>query len=120
MAMDVEQVHRFIRGLPKVEEYEHGGLPAFRVHGRRFASMLDDDGVNLMPGDEAIHAAVAEWPDSCREERFGQRLTAVRVNFASLSRAIVEELITEAWRSKAPRTLVHALHGQRAEPPGKL
>jgi hypothetical protein len=40
--------------------------------------MLDDDGVNLAPGEESIRAAVAEWPQVCREERFGRRPVAVR------------------------------------------
>lgn len=42
-------MHRFALSLPEVEEYEHGGLPSFRVRSRRFASMLDADGMNLAP-----------------------------------------------------------------------
>ena len=57
--MDAEGVRRVILALPEVEEYEHGGLPAFRVRGKRFATMLDDEGVNLMPGEAAIRMAVA-------------------------------------------------------------
>jgi hypothetical protein len=106
--MDAEQVHRIVLGLPEVEEYDHGGLPSFRVRGRRFASMLDRDGVNLAPGEEAIRAAVAEWPQWCREEWFGRRLVAMRVSFASIDPAIMEELFTDAWASKAPKTLVRA------------
>jgi hypothetical protein len=71
-------VRRLLLTLPEVKEYEHGGLPSFRVNGRRFASMLDDDGVNPAPGEESIRAAVAEWPQVCREERFGRRPVAVR------------------------------------------
>jgi hypothetical protein len=110
--MDVERVHGMLLGLPEVEEYDHGGLPSFRVRGRRFASMLDREGVNLAPGEEAIRAAVAEWPDWCEEEWFGKRLVAVRVRFASIDPAVMEELVTDAWASKAPRTLVRA-HQQR-------
>lgn len=112
--MDVEQVREIALGLPEVHEYEHGGLPAYRVRGRRFASMLDRSGVNLMPGEDAIRAAVAEWPQWCREEWFGQRLAAVRVTFESMSPAIVAELVTEAWRWKAPKTLVRS-HDERQD-----
>jgi hypothetical protein len=107
--MDAEQLHEIVMSLPEVEEYDHGGLPAFRVRGRRFASMLDRDGVNLMPGDEAIRAAVAEWPRWCREEWWGKRLAALRVEFASIDPAVARELITDAWASKAPKTLVRSL-----------
>jgi len=95
--MDAEQVRGIALGLPDVEEYDHGGLPAFRVRDKRFASMLDRDSVNLMPGEEAIRAAVAEWLQWCREERFGKRLSAVRVEFASMDPAIVEEVVSDAW-----------------------
>lgn len=107
--MDAAEVHRFAVGLPGTEEYDHGGRPAFRVRGRRFASMLTEDGINLMPGEDAIREAVAEWPAECQEVWFGQRLSAVRVEFARLEPAIVREFITEAWRSKAPARLAAAL-----------
>lgn len=110
--MDAGQVRAIALGLPEVHEYEHGGLPAFRVRGKRFASMLDHNGVNLMLADEAIRAAVAEWPRWCREEWFGRRLAAVRVDFTSMDLAIVEELVTDAWRSRAPKTLVRS-HEER-------
>lgn len=112
--MDAEQVRRIARSLPDVEEYAHGGLPAFRVRGKRFASMLDRDGLNLALGEEAIRAAVAEWPTWCREEWFGKRLVAVHVEFGSMDPAIVEELVTDAWRSKAPKTLVRS-HDQKPD-----
>jgi hypothetical protein len=106
--MEAARVHRLILDLPEVEEYEHGGLPSFRVRGRRFASMLDRDGVNLSPGEHVIRAAVAQWPECCREEWFGRRLVAVRLQFASAPVAVVEELVFEAWAFKAPKTLVRA------------
>src|SRR4051794_35441778 len=78
-AMDAAVVRRLVMSLPEVEEYDHGGLPAFRVRGKRFATMLDDSGVNLMPGEAAIRMAVATWPDACTERWWWKRLAAVRV-----------------------------------------
>jgi|HubBroStandDraft_2_1064218.scaffolds.fasta_scaffold381577_1 hypothetical protein len=47
-AVDAEQVRRFALSFPGAEEYDHGGRPSFRVHGRpRFASGLDDEGINI-------------------------------------------------------------------------
>jgi len=106
--MDVDEVHRLLLSFPEVEEYEHGGLPAFRVRGKRFASMLEDDSVNLMPGEEGIRAAVAEWPRWCREGWFGRRLSAVGVRFADIDPEVLRELVTDAWGSKAPKKLVQA------------
>jgi hypothetical protein len=103
--MDAEGVRRMIMALPEVEEYDHGGLPAFRVRGKRFATMLDAEGVNLMPGEAAIRMAVATWPDACSERWFARRLAAVRVAIGAVDPAVLEELVGEAWASKAPKRL---------------
>lgn len=107
--MDVAAVHRFVRMLPEVTEYDHGGLPAFRVRGKRFASMLDEAGINLMLGEEGIDAAVTEWPDHCRPLHHGQRLSAVRVDYSGVAPDLVQELIIDAWRHKAPARLAAEL-----------
>lgn len=106
--MDADEVRRLILALPEVEEYEHGGLPAFRVRGKRFASMLDHDSVNLGLSEQGIRSAVAEWPRWCHEGWFGKRLAAVSVHFGSIDRTVLEELLTEAWSRKAPKTIVRA------------
>ena len=103
--MDADGVRRVILALPEVEEYEHGGLPAFRVRGKRFATMLDETGVNLMPGEAAIRMAVATWPDVCTERWFAKRLAAVRVALPAVDPGVLEELVGEAWASKAPKRL---------------
>jgi hypothetical protein len=103
--MNAEQARHLILALPEVEEYDHGGLPAFRVRGKRFASMLDDSGVNLMPGEGAIRMATATWPDACTERWFAKRLAAVRVALPGVDATVLEELVVEAWASKAPKRL---------------
>jgi hypothetical protein len=107
--MDAEQVRRMILALPEVDEYDHGGLPAFRVRGKRFATMLDDEGINLMPGEAAIRMATATWPDACTERWFAKRLAAVRVALGAADDAVLEELVLEAWASKAPKRLAQEL-----------
>jgi hypothetical protein len=104
--MNAEQVRQIIMALPEVEEYDHGGLPAFRVRGKRFATMLDDSGVNLMPGEAGIRMAVATWPETCTERWWGKRLAAVRVALPAVDPAVLEELVGEAWASKAPNRLL--------------
>ena len=104
--MDAEVVRRVILALPEVEEYDHGGLPAFRVRGKRFATMLDDEGVNLMLGEATIRMAAATWPAWCTERWFAKRLAAVRVALPDVDPAVLDELVAEAWASKAPKRLL--------------
>jgi hypothetical protein len=111
--VNAEQVRQMILALPQVEEYDHGGLPAFRVRGRRFASMLDDSGVNLMPGEAAIRMATATWPAACAERWFAKRLAAVRVALPRGDAAVLEELVVEAWASKAPKRLAAEFLAER-------
>lgn len=105
MSIDLAEVRRLALALPEVEEYEHGGRPAFRVRGTRFATMLDDDGINLMLDEEGIRAAVATWPDACRERHFGARLTSVRAAYGRLPEDAFAGLLEEAWGRKAPKAL---------------
>jgi len=104
--MDAADVRRVALALPEVEEYEHGDLPAFRVRGKRFATMLDEHGVNLMLDEDGINAATACWPDACRANHFAGRLASVRVDFAAMSEEAVADLVAEAWTRKAPRSLL--------------
>jgi hypothetical protein len=104
--MRADDVRRIALALPEVEEYEHGELPAFRVRGKRFASMLGEDGINLMLGEEGIRAAAAAWPATCQVRLFGGRVAALLVAFAELPDDVVRDLVAEAWARRAPRSLV--------------
>ncbi len=105
--MDAGSVRDLILGLPEVEEYDHGGLPAFRVRGKRFATMLDASAstVNLMLGEAGIREAAAAWPEHCSERWFAGRLSSAQVEFSDIEPALLRELITDAWRNRAPAAL---------------
>ena len=107
VALSVEQasLRRLALALPEVEEYEHGDLPAFRVRGKRFATMLDGGGVNLLLGEEGILAAAAMWPETCQVRHFGARIAAVRVAYAAMPEDVVADLLREAWARRAPKRL---------------
>jgi len=112
--VDAEELREFAVSLPGAEVYDHGGRPAFRVHGRpRFATGLDEHGISLMPAEEAIREAVAEWPDACEEGWHGPRLVSVRVAYPLLPDEVVTELLVEAWAHRAPARLVKAYRETR-------
>lgn len=113
--MDRDALRELLLGLPEAEEYEHGGLPAFRVKGKsRFATMLDDEGVNLFPGEPGILAFTQAYPDVCSERWWGKRLAAVRLRYPDAPRALVEEMVYESYAARAPKRLIEQLERDQA------
>ncbi len=111
--MDPDQVRHLALALPHVEQYEHGGCPSFRIHGKRFASMLDTEGVNIALDEHQTRITLNEWPHWCRPELFGGRLVAVRVLLKHADPAVVEDLLRQAWRRRAPKNLSRTVDDSR-------
>jgi len=59
--------------------------------------MLDEAGILT-----AIHGA----PEICAEVRWGKRLAAVRVDLRRVDPRVLEDLLTEAWETRAPKRLL--------------
>ena len=93
-------------GLPEVTEQDHHGIPSFRVGKKIFATVPDDHHVRVMLDEEGIRAAVAEYPDSCAPSYWGKRLACAVVDLEATGPALVRELLTDAWASKAPPPLL--------------
>lgn len=110
---DAEDVRSIALGLPETAEQPHFDMPSFRVRGKIFATLPDSEHLHVMLGEEDIRAVVAEFPGACEEKWWGKRLSAARVTLPRLERALLIELLTDAWRNKAPRTLVHGFDEQR-------
>ena len=108
--MTQDALRELLLALPEAEEYVHGDLPAFRIRGKaRFATMLDDEGVNLFPGEEGILAYTQAHPDVCAERWWGQRLAAVRVDYRHAPRALVQEVVFESYAARAPKRLIERI-----------
>jgi hypothetical protein len=112
--MDRDELHARLLAFPEVEEHVHGDLPAFRVRGQPFfATMLEDESVNLRPGEPAIRAFTQSAPEHCTERWWGQRLAAVRLAYPTAPDALVDELLLEAWSARAPKRLLKAYDAAR-------
>jgi hypothetical protein len=106
MAMTSEDARRMALALPEAVERDHHGMASFRVRGKIFATVPDDRNLRVMADEGDILAAVAEDPAACSPLRWGSRIACVVVELALARRELVEELLTDAWRRKAPRVLV--------------
>jgi hypothetical protein len=104
--VSAERLREIALSLPETVELDHHGFPSFRVHGKIFATLPDGGHAHVMLDEGGIRAAVSEQPQACSELWWGKRLAAVRVDLDVIDDAVLTELVTDAWRRKAPRRLV--------------
>jgi hypothetical protein len=104
-----EHARRLTLALPGTAEQDHHGRPSFRVRGKIFATVPDGDHLNVMTAEADIRAAVSEEPGACEELLWGGRLRAVRVDLREVTLPLLAELLADAWRRKAPASLVRVL-----------
>jgi hypothetical protein len=100
--------HAFALSLPEAVQQDHHGMPSFRVRGRIFATVPDEDHLRIMVDEGEIRASVNEDPKAFAEFWWGSRLSCVVVDLRRAPAGHVRELLTEAWQRKAPKRLVRA------------
>ena len=94
--------------LPEAVEQDHHGRPSFRVGGRIFATLRDDEHMNVMLDEGGILTAVQAEPEVCSEVWWGNRRAAVRVDLPRVHRELLAGLLVDAWEGKAPARLTAA------------
>lgn len=92
--------------FPEAQEQDHHGMPSFRVRGKIFATMPNDDHLRVMADEAEIRAAAAEAPDSCELFFWGQKLSCVAVDLRTVDESLLRSLLADAWSRKAPARLV--------------
>jgi hypothetical protein len=103
-----EEARDLAMSLPEAGEQDHHGLPSYRIGGKIFATVPDDQHLRIMLGQDEIRAAVARNPSCCQELYWGARLSCVEVDLATAPVRLVSELLTEAWVRKASKKAASA------------
>ena len=99
--MTAADFRRIALSLEGVEEYSHVGLPAFRVGGRKFASLASQaQGYgNLMLTLEQQAAFVEEAPEIFLPIRGGWgRIGHTHIRLAAASEEVLTGALRTAWR----------------------
>lgn len=77
-------------------------MTSFWVGGKIFATVTADAArVHIFIGGDEVAAYCAEYPGLVEELWWGKRLSGCRMVLKSADRALVRELLTEAWRRRA-------------------
>ena len=102
-----EPVRRAASGLPGVEESTSYGTPALKVRGK-FLTRLKEDGetIVLRVDFDSRDAMMRVQPDVFYLTDHYRDYPAVLVRLKAVNRAQLSELLADAWRLVAPRSLV--------------
>ena len=106
-------VRRLILALPGVEDGVSYGMPSFKLAGKFFARLRDDDTVLV------VHLRSFEDRDGLLEHEPSAFFTTdhyrnyptVLVRLARVKPMLLKEILADAWRRAAPRKLLKE-HGE--------
>ncbi|HET8978106.1 MAG TPA: MmcQ/YjbR family DNA-binding protein [Solirubrobacteraceae bacterium] len=101
--VSAEQAAAAALALPDSIEAGHHGRRSFRVAGAIFATLWDEDHLNVMLDEPGIRTAVQAHPEACAEFWWGRRLRAVQVDLRRARASLVSELLADAWERRAGR-----------------
>lgn len=87
--------------LPDAVEQDHHGRPSFRVGGKIFATLWNEDHMNVMLDHDGILTAVQAHPGCCSEQWWGKKLSAVHVTLSRADEPLLAELLEDAWEQRA-------------------
>ncbi len=99
-------VRRIALSLPATTEKPSYGMPGFRVRDRLFARVREDDAVVVFCADLAEkEALLASEPDVLFTTPHYDGSPTVLVRLHAIDEEELTELLTEAWRVRAPTRL---------------
>jgi hypothetical protein len=104
--VSLDQARELALSLPESVEQDHHGRPSFRVANKIFATLWDEDHMNVMLDEGGIRTAIHSDPEAFEEVSWGKRLAAVRVELRRVEPKTLRELLEEAWERRAPKRLL--------------
>ena len=104
--VSLEQARSLALALAEAVEQDHHGRPSFRVANKIFATLWDEDHMNVMLDEGGIRTAIHSDPQTFEEVWWGKKLAAVRVDLRRVEAATLRELLEEAWEVRAPMRLL--------------
>ena len=109
-ASTAADVRRVATGLPEAEELETWGSATFRVRKRIFAILSshgDQVVIKATPQEQAL--LLASDPETFTYADYVGRFGWVGVRLATVEPAVLAALLTDAWRSTAPKRVAALL-----------
>ncbi|GAA3208316.1 MmcQ/YjbR family DNA-binding protein [Nonomuraea helvata] len=105
-----DDVRRLALALPETLEKTMYGTPAFYVRGAWFARLRDEGDVLVLPvgSEEGKAGLIAAGPGTFFTTPHYDGSATVLVRFGAVDADELRELLTDAWRLRAPKRLAAA------------
>ena len=100
-------VRKYALSLAGVTEQPHFHLCSFRVAGKIFATMDENQKLlNVFVDEETRETYLAAHPGCCRKLWWGKKVVGLRLETEPAKTALIRDLLQAAWRCKAPNKLL--------------
>ncbi|MGN9839467.1 MmcQ/YjbR family DNA-binding protein [Nonomuraea sp. H19] len=108
-----DDIRRIALALPETGEKSMYGTPAFYVRGKWFARVKEDGDVLVLPvaTEEEKAGLIAAEPAKFFTTPHYDGHASVLVRFGAVDAGEMRELLTEAWRLRAPKRVAAGYDG---------
>jgi len=104
--MKIADLRKFALSLPEVRQEPHFQYTSFRIEGKIFATVSEDEQYAHIFVEESLRAIkIATNPEAYEKLWWGKKVTGLRVRISVAKARDVEELLLAAWKRKAPKRL---------------
>jgi hypothetical protein len=105
MAMTAKDVRQLALSLPEAVEEPHMQRTSFRVRGRIFATISEDErqAVVMVKEPDLLTALLADRPDMFVDLGGWTRLGALGVVLTRADRVLFRQVLVDAWKRIAPK-----------------
>lgn len=104
--MKLDAVRRVALALPGASEAPHFQFTSFRVGGKIFATAPPaGDALHVFVDEAGRERALAMDADCVEKLPWGGKVVGLRVALPRARSALVRDLLLQAWRRKAPKSL---------------
>lgn len=105
--MKIDAVRQYALSLPEATEDPHFKYSSFRVRGKIFVTVPPDERhIHVFVGEELREPALAIHPEFLEKLTWGAKVVGLRVLLEKAKPAVVKQLVSRAWRAKAPKSLI--------------
>lgn len=107
----VDDLRELALALPESSERRTWGMPTFRVRDKIFASIHPQHGAGVKISREERGELAAAEPAKFYWTAHDEKFSMMRLHLAVIARDELAELVTDAWRFTAPKSLVDRFEG---------